>query len=482
MEIVYDERDARRLHRAAPREVAEPPGAGRPVPRRRRRDRRRRALRRHRAVTSAASWSTSRRPASTPATRPARCRRSRSAAPTSRRIRHVHRGRSPAGSACAACSTSSTPWPADVLYVLEANPRASRTVPFVSEGDGATPLAKAAARVMLGATDRRAARARACCRPTATAARCRPTPPIAVKEAVMPFNRFRTSTAVPSTPCSARRCARPARSWASTTPSGPRSPSRQAAAYGRLPIKGTRVRVAWPTATSVHMIFPVKRAGRPRLRDPGHRGHGRGAAPQRRPRQDRAQAQRGPGPGGEPDERAGQILDGEVDLIVNTPFGSLGQPGPRARRLRDPHGRGAARHPVHHHGRGAAPPRRPASRRSCAATSAYGPCKSTHGHSGADPAREVKTTGRHIGAGDGHGADDAPGRRLPCADGGGARHRRALPSRSLRLRGRRRGPHVDGDAPRAVHPRREGRLRRHGRTRASPPAAPARPGWPIGAP
>ena len=39
----------------------------------------------------------------------------------------------------------------DTLYVLEANPRASRTVPFVSKAT-ATPLAKAAARVMLGAT------------------------------------------------------------------------------------------------------------------------------------------------------------------------------------------------------------------------------------------------------------------------------------------------------------------------------------------
>ena len=48
----------------------------------------------------------------------------------------------------------------DVLYVLEANPRASRTVPFVSKAT-ATPLAKAAARIMLGETDRRAARVRA---------------------------------------------------------------------------------------------------------------------------------------------------------------------------------------------------------------------------------------------------------------------------------------------------------------------------------
>src|SRR5205085_6932320 len=38
---------------------------------------------------------------------------------------------------------------ADILYVLEANPRASRTVPFVSKAT-ATPLARAAARMMLG--------------------------------------------------------------------------------------------------------------------------------------------------------------------------------------------------------------------------------------------------------------------------------------------------------------------------------------------
>ena len=47
----------------------------------------------------------------------------------------------------------------DILYVLEANPRASRTVPFVSKAT-ATPLAKAAARVMLGESVADAARRR----------------------------------------------------------------------------------------------------------------------------------------------------------------------------------------------------------------------------------------------------------------------------------------------------------------------------------
>ncbi len=37
----------------------------------------------------------------------------------------------------------------DTVYVLEVNPRASRTVPFVSKATG-VPLAKIAARVMAG--------------------------------------------------------------------------------------------------------------------------------------------------------------------------------------------------------------------------------------------------------------------------------------------------------------------------------------------
>ena len=37
------------------------------------------------------------------------------------------------------------------VYVIEANPRASRTVPFVAKATG-VPLAKVATRVMLGAT------------------------------------------------------------------------------------------------------------------------------------------------------------------------------------------------------------------------------------------------------------------------------------------------------------------------------------------
>ena len=75
-----------------------------------------------------------------------------------------------------------------VLYVLEANPRASRTVPFVSKAT-AVPLAKAAARIMLGATIARCATKGML--PARRRRHVAADAPIAVKEAVLPFNRFR---------------------------------------------------------------------------------------------------------------------------------------------------------------------------------------------------------------------------------------------------------------------------------------------------
>ncbi len=73
------------------------------------------------------------------------------------------------------------------LYVLEANPRASRTVPFVSKATGVS-LAKAAARISLGATISEL-RAEALL-PTSGDGVTRG---ISVKEAVLPWNRFRRS-------------------------------------------------------------------------------------------------------------------------------------------------------------------------------------------------------------------------------------------------------------------------------------------------
>jgi carbamoyl-phosphate synthase large subunit len=71
------------------------------------------------------------------------------------------------------------------LYVIEANPRASRTVPFVSKAIG-IPLAKMACRIMLG---ERVA-------DLDLPADAMPTGHVSVKEAVLPFDRFEDSDAV----------------------------------------------------------------------------------------------------------------------------------------------------------------------------------------------------------------------------------------------------------------------------------------------
>ncbi|MFM8267783.1 MAG: carbamoyl-phosphate synthase large subunit [Ilumatobacteraceae bacterium] len=68
------------------------------------------------------------------------------------------------------------------VYVIEANPRASRTVPFVAKATG-VPLAKVASRVMLGATLAEL-RGEGLLRPPSDHGH------VAVKEAVLPFNRF----------------------------------------------------------------------------------------------------------------------------------------------------------------------------------------------------------------------------------------------------------------------------------------------------
>ena len=78
---------------------------------------------------------------------------------------------------------------AGVLHVLEANPRASRTVPFVSKALG-VQLAKAAARVMAGETI--ADLIALGLLPEADGSRVPADSPVAVKEAVLPFKRFRT--------------------------------------------------------------------------------------------------------------------------------------------------------------------------------------------------------------------------------------------------------------------------------------------------
>jgi carbamoyl-phosphate synthase large subunit len=101
----------------------------------------------------------------------------------------------------------------------------------------------------------------------------------------------------------------------------------QAAAYGSLPVKG-RAFVSVASKDKRSMVFPVKR-----LADLGFQIWATaGTGEVLRRNGVRATIVRkhgdGPGPDGEP-TIVERILAGEVDLIVNTPFGSPGHAGPR---------------------------------------------------------------------------------------------------------------------------------------------------------
>ncbi|HAH52932.1 MAG TPA: carbamoyl-phosphate synthase large subunit, partial [Bifidobacterium sp.] len=79
---------------------------------------------------------------------------------------------------------------ANTLYVIEANPRASRTVPFASKATGVA-LAKAAARIMAGETIQQQ-RDNGLLLPHGDGGDIHRGQQVAVKESVLPFKRFRT--------------------------------------------------------------------------------------------------------------------------------------------------------------------------------------------------------------------------------------------------------------------------------------------------
>ena len=207
-----------------------------------------------------------------------------------------------------------------VLYVLEANPRASRTVPFVSKAT-AVPLAKAAARITMGATVAQL-RAEGMLPAHGDGGSLPLDAPIAVKEAVLPFNRFRGVDTILGPEMRST-----GEVMGIDEVFGTAYAKSQQAAYGSLPVKG-RAFVSVANRDKRHMIFPVKR-----LADLGFEILAtEGTAEVLRRNGVRAKIVRkhsaGPGPDGEP-TIVRRVLDGEVDLIVNTPFGSPGQSGPR---------------------------------------------------------------------------------------------------------------------------------------------------------
>ncbi len=205
----------------------------------------------------------------------------------------------------------------DTLYVLEANPRASRTVPFVSKATD-TPLAKAAARIMLGASiaDLRAA---GLLRASGDGTQTLPRAPIAVKEAVMPFNRFRTADGAWVDTLLGPEMKSTGEVMGLDVTFGTAFSKSQSSSYGNVPTSGS-VFVSVANRDKRHAIFPVKR-----LADLGFTIYATEGTAQVLRRHDvevtvlRKEMQ---GPGEDGTKTVVQaIMDGEIDLIFNTPIG-----------------------------------------------------------------------------------------------------------------------------------------------------------------
>ncbi len=213
----------------------------------------------------------------------------------------------------------------DVIYVLEANPRASRTVPFVSKAT-ATPLAKAAARIMLGSSIADL-RTEGLLPAVGDGGELPPDAPVAVKEAVMPFNRFRTEDGRNVDTVLGPEMRSTGEVMGFDADFGAAFAKSQTAAFGGLPVKG-RAFVSVANRDKRHMIFPIKR-----LADLGFEilaTEGTAAVLRRNgvPATVVRKHSAGVGPDGEL-TTVGRILAGEVDLVINTPHGTTSGGSPR---------------------------------------------------------------------------------------------------------------------------------------------------------
>ena len=177
--------------------------------------------------------------------------------------------------------------------------------------------------------------------PAAPAGRRRPRRGEGGGAAVQPLPRRRHA-------CSARRCARPARSWASTARSAWRSPRARSAAGNRCPSSGT-VFLSLADRDKAAGLVAARRFAELGFAIAATAGTADDARGERRSRSTpswpRWARQIGV-------DAVDLISSGKVDLVVNTPAG----PGPARRRRPHPPRRRRAPGPVPHHRR---PPRSP---------------------------------------------------------------------------------------------------------------------------
>jgi carbamoyl-phosphate synthase large subunit len=203
----------------------------------------------------------------------------------------------------------------ETLYVLEANPRASRTVPFVSKAT-AVPLAKAAARIALGATIA-GLREEGLLPAEGDGGALPPDAPIAVKEAVLPFHRFRTPDGKGVDPLLGPEMKSTGEVMGYDASFGAAFAKSQAGAYGSLPTSG-RVFVSIADRDKRAMVLPVLR-----LADLGFEVLATAGTAQVLRRYGVVVTEvRKHFEGG--DTVVDRILAGDVDLIVNTPYGNAG--------------------------------------------------------------------------------------------------------------------------------------------------------------
>ena len=458
---------ARTTSSGRPTAIARAPGAGRPVPRRRDRDRRRRALRRHRALPRRRHGAHRggrhplRRLGLHPAAGDARARRASTgcASATAQAIAAGRRRARPAQRAVRArrrtCSTCSRRTRGPV-----------RTVPFVVQGAPASRSPRRRARIMVGATHRRAARRGHAARASDGVARA----------AGRADRRSR------------RRCCRssgsaPRRATSSTRVLGPEMRStgevmgidadfptrvRQEPGCGATagcPTEGT-VFVSVADRDKRAIIFPVKRLAelgfddRWRPRAPPRccaataiAADGRAQVQPRRRRRRRADDRRA-------DQRRRDRHGGQHARAAARARADGYEIRPRPTTAMDvPIITTVQQLAAAVQGIEALRPRRP--RRHLAAGRTRPPSTSAGGRA----MSATRVSGRRSRCGRGH--RHPPGRRLPPPDARGARRRRARPARPVRRAGRRRPDTGDAAAPRRSRSTgsARGHLRRHRRDR-----------------
>ncbi|UED83015.1 carbamoyl-phosphate synthase large subunit [Streptomyces profundus] len=209
----------------------------------------------------------------------------------------------------------------DILYVLEANPRASRTVPFTSKAT-AVPLAKAAARISLGATVA-GLRAEGMLPAEGDGGTLPLDAPISVKEAVLPWARFRDVGGRGVDTVLGPEMRSTGEVMGIDSVFGTAYAKSQAGAYGALPTRG-RAFVSVANRDKRSVIFPARA-----LAEHGFELFATSGTSEMLRRNGidstvvRKQSEGG-GPNGEP-TIVQMIHDGRIDLIVNTPFGTGGR-------------------------------------------------------------------------------------------------------------------------------------------------------------